>query len=75
MATTAKGRRASFIPYLWQVYECTYPNDPERHSAPGAVIEAFVEATLAGNSADFRLRRKSPQKGGGPPAAGLARRS
>ena len=33
---------------LWQVHECVYPNDPERHFAPGGVIEALVEARERG---------------------------
>jgi aryl-alcohol dehydrogenase-like predicted oxidoreductase len=33
---------------LWQVHECVYPNDPERHFAPGGVIEALVEAKQKG---------------------------
>jgi aryl-alcohol dehydrogenase-like predicted oxidoreductase len=33
---------------LWQVHECVYPNDPERHFAPGGVIEALIEAKDAG---------------------------
>ena len=33
---------------LWQVHECVYPNDPERHFAPGGVIEALVEAKETG---------------------------
>lgn len=33
---------------LWQVHECVYPNDPERHFAPGGVIEALVEAKERG---------------------------
>ena len=33
---------------LWQVHECVYPNDPERHFAPGGVIEALVEAKEKG---------------------------
>jgi aryl-alcohol dehydrogenase-like predicted oxidoreductase len=33
---------------LWQVHECVYPNDPERHFAPGGVIEALAEAKDAG---------------------------
>jgi len=33
---------------LWQVHECVYPNDPERHFAPGGVIEALVEAREKG---------------------------
>jgi aryl-alcohol dehydrogenase-like predicted oxidoreductase len=33
---------------LWQVHECVYPNDPERHFAPGGVIEALAEARKQG---------------------------
>ena len=33
---------------LWQVHECVYPNDPERHFAAGGVIEALVEARERG---------------------------
>ena len=33
---------------LWQVHECVYWNDPERHFAPGGVIEALVEAREQG---------------------------
>lgn len=33
---------------LWQVHECVYDNDPERHFAPGGVIEAITEAKRAG---------------------------
>jgi len=33
---------------LWQVHECVYPNDPERHFEPGGVIEALVEAREKG---------------------------
>jgi aryl-alcohol dehydrogenase-like predicted oxidoreductase len=33
---------------LWQVHECVYPNDPERHFAPGGVVEALVEARERG---------------------------
>ena len=33
---------------LWQVHECVYPNDPERHFARGGVIEALVEAKEKG---------------------------
>ena len=33
---------------LWQVHECVYPNDPERHFAAGGVIEALVEAKERG---------------------------
>jgi len=33
---------------LWQVHECVYPNDPERHFAAGGVIEALAEAKERG---------------------------
>jgi aryl-alcohol dehydrogenase-like predicted oxidoreductase len=33
---------------LWQVHECVYPNDPDRHFAPGGVIEALVDAKEQG---------------------------
>ena len=33
---------------LWQIHECVYPNDPERHFAPGGVVEALVEAREKG---------------------------
>jgi len=33
---------------LWQVHECVYPNDPERHFEPGGVIEALAEAKEQG---------------------------
>ena len=33
---------------LWQVHECVYPNDPDRHFAPGGVIEALIEAKEQG---------------------------
>jgi len=33
---------------LWQVHECVYDNDPERHFAKGGVIEALEEAKKAG---------------------------
>jgi aryl-alcohol dehydrogenase-like predicted oxidoreductase len=33
---------------LWQVHECVYYNDPERHFAPGGVIEALDEAKKQG---------------------------
>lgn len=29
---------------LWQVHECVYDNDPERHAAPGGVLEALARA-------------------------------
>ncbi len=33
---------------LWQVHECVYYNDPERHFAPGGVIEALDQAKKDG---------------------------
>ena len=33
---------------LWQVHECVYDNDPERHFARGGVIEALDDAKKAG---------------------------
>ena len=33
---------------LWQVHECVYENDPERHFARGGVIEALDEAKRQG---------------------------
>ncbi len=33
---------------LWQVHECVYANDPERHFAPGGVIEALERAKAQG---------------------------
>ena len=33
---------------LWQIHECVYWNDPERHFAPGGVVEALDEAKKQG---------------------------
>ncbi len=33
---------------LWQIHECVYDNDPERHFAKGGVAEALDEAKKAG---------------------------
>jgi predicted aldo/keto reductase-like oxidoreductase len=33
---------------LWQVHECVYDNDPERHFARGGAIEGMVEARRQG---------------------------
>ena len=33
---------------LWQVHECAYDNDPERHFAKGGVIEALEQARFEG---------------------------
>ena len=33
---------------LWQIHECVYYNDPERHFAKGGVIEALERAKAQG---------------------------
>lgn len=33
---------------LWQIHECVYDNDPERHFAPGGVVEALDKARQQG---------------------------
>ena len=33
---------------LWQIHEVSYPDDPERHYAPGGVLEAFARARQQG---------------------------
>ncbi len=33
---------------LWQIHECVYYNDPERHFAPGGAAEALAEAKQQG---------------------------
>lgn len=33
---------------LWQIHECAYYNDPERHFAAGGVVEALEQAKRAG---------------------------
>jgi aryl-alcohol dehydrogenase-like predicted oxidoreductase len=33
---------------LWQIHECVYYNDPERHFAPGGVVEALTRAREQG---------------------------
>src|SRR5204863_4985796 len=33
---------------LWQIHECVYENDPERHFAKGGVVEALDEARRRG---------------------------
>jgi len=33
---------------LWQIHECAYYNDPERHFAPGGVVEALERAKQQG---------------------------
>ncbi len=33
---------------LWQIHECVYYNDPERHFAPGGAVEALTRAKAQG---------------------------
>jgi predicted aldo/keto reductase-like oxidoreductase len=33
---------------LWQIHECVYDNDPERHFADGGVVEALAQAKRQG---------------------------
>jgi aryl-alcohol dehydrogenase-like predicted oxidoreductase len=33
---------------LWQIHECVYENEPERHFAPGGVVDALEKARAAG---------------------------
>jgi predicted aldo/keto reductase-like oxidoreductase len=33
---------------LWQIHECAYDNDPERHFARGGVVEALAQAKAQG---------------------------
>jgi aryl-alcohol dehydrogenase-like predicted oxidoreductase len=33
---------------LWQIHECAYDNDPDRHFAPGGVVEALERAKEQG---------------------------
>jgi predicted aldo/keto reductase-like oxidoreductase len=35
---------------LWQIHECVYDNDPDRHFAKGGVVEALDEAKKAGKT-------------------------
>jgi aryl-alcohol dehydrogenase-like predicted oxidoreductase len=35
---------------LWQIHECAYYNDPERHFAPGGVVEALEQAKAQGKT-------------------------
>ncbi len=35
---------------LWQIHECVYHNDPERHFAPGGVVEALERAKAQGKT-------------------------
>ena len=34
---------------LWQIHECVYENEPERHFAKGGVVEAWEKAKASGN--------------------------
>ena len=36
---------------LWQIHECVYENEPERHFAPGGVVEALEKARAPARSA------------------------
>lgn len=35
---------------LWQIHECVYYNDPQRHFAPGGVVEALGRAKAQGKT-------------------------
>src|SRR5687767_2177333 len=35
---------------LWQIHECVYYNDPDRHFAAGGVVEALEQAKAAGKT-------------------------
>src|SRR5689334_3607067 len=35
---------------LWQIHECAYYNDPDRHFAPGGVVEALERARAQGKT-------------------------
>jgi len=35
---------------LWQIHECAYHNDPDRHFAPGGVVEALERARAQGKT-------------------------
>jgi predicted aldo/keto reductase-like oxidoreductase len=35
---------------LWQIHECVYDNDPDRHFAPGGVVEALERAKAQGKT-------------------------
>ena len=35
---------------LWQIHECVYYNDPDRHFAPGGVVEALERAKVQGKT-------------------------
>ena len=35
---------------LWQIHECVYHNDPDRHFAAGGVVEALEQAKAAGKT-------------------------
>ena len=49
---------------LWQIHECVYWNDPERHFMKGGVVEALTEAKKQGK---VRLRRLHRAQGPGDP--------
>jgi aryl-alcohol dehydrogenase-like predicted oxidoreductase len=35
---------------LWQIHECVYDDEPERHFAPGGVVEALEKAKASGKT-------------------------
>jgi uncharacterized protein len=47
LETSLKRLRTDYLD-LWQVHECVYYNDPERHFAAGGVIEALERAKRQG---------------------------
>jgi aryl-alcohol dehydrogenase-like predicted oxidoreductase len=47
LETSLKRLRTDYLD-LWQVHECVYYNDPERHFAPGGVIDALERAKQQG---------------------------
>jgi aryl-alcohol dehydrogenase-like predicted oxidoreductase len=47
LETSLRRLRTDYLD-LWQVHECVYDNDPDRHFAPGGVIEALDRAKAQG---------------------------
>ncbi len=47
LETSLKRLRTDHVD-LWQIHECAYYNDPERHFAPGGVVEALERAKQQG---------------------------
>ena len=56
---------------LWQIHECAYYNDPERHFAQGGVVEALERARKQGQGPLRRVHRS--QGSGDPPADAVVR--